>query len=209
MTNPKDCCVYIVDFGELILIDAGAGDSVTSIVGNVERAGFDPSNISNIILTHCHIDHIGGAPQLKRLFCAKTVMHELDGAVVERGDNKMTAASWYGVNFPPMPVDIKFSGRTKTLWSNRGEALLIHTPGHTPGSISVCVDKDGKRVLFGQDIHGPFLNDFGSNIADWRSSMEILIALRADILCEGHFGVYEPNERVTEYIEHYLEEYDD
>jgi len=34
--------------------------------------------------------------------------------------------------------------------------------------------------------------------------MEILIALRADILCEGHFGVYEPNERVTEYIEHYL-----
>jgi glyoxylase-like metal-dependent hydrolase (beta-lactamase superfamily II) len=83
------------------------------------------------------------------------------------------------------------------------EALF--TPGHSPGSMSVYLDIGGLRVLFGQDIHGPFHPDFGSNIEIWRSSMEKLIALDADILCEGHFGIYSPASAVRSYIEGYLE----
>ncbi|MEQ8164334.1 MAG: Zn-dependent hydrolase, partial [Smithellaceae bacterium] len=63
-------------------------------------------------------------------------------------------------------------------------------------------------VLFGQDIHGPFHKSFGSNIEDWKKSMHLLLGLEADILCEGHFGIYQPKRKVREYIENYLEEYE-
>ena len=61
----------------------------------------------------------------------------------------------------------------------------------------------GKRVLFGQDVHGPYFLP-GSNIADARVSLLKLIDIEADILCEGHFGVYQPASEVRLYIEGYL-----
>jgi len=60
-------------------------------------------------------------------------------------------------------------------------------------------------VLFGQDIHGPFHPDFGSDIEAWRSSMGRLLDLDADVLCEGHFGIYSPADAVRAYINGYLE----
>ena len=73
---------------------------------------------------------------------------------------------------------------------------------------SLCwLDRGGKRVLFGQDIHGPFLPAFGSDIGRWRASMEKLLALRADILCEGHFGIFRSADQVEAYIRTYLKEH--
>jgi glyoxylase-like metal-dependent hydrolase (beta-lactamase superfamily II) len=82
-----------------------------------------------------------------------------------------------------------------------GENLrCLHAPGHTPGSIVILLDRDGQRILFGQDIHGPFLPAFGSDIAQWRTSMEMILALKPDILCEGHFGIFRSNDSVERYI---------
>ena len=64
----------------------------------------------------------------------------------------------------------------------------------------------GKRVLFGQDIHGPYVPEWGADPARARTSLGKLIELGADILCEGHFGIYQPADRVKKYIEGYLEE---
>ncbi len=61
----------------------------------------------------------------------------------------------------------------------------IHTPGHTPRSISVLVESEGKKVLFGQDLHGPFNQSFLSDLQDYQMSMQKLLDLEADILCEG------------------------
>ena len=83
----------------------------------------------------------------------------------------------------------------------------LHTPGHTPGSISVYIDRGGKRILFGQDIHGSFLSSFGSDIEEWKKSMKKLLDLEADILCEGHFGIYRSKDSVEEYIKNYLRMY--
>ncbi|HEX2966282.1 MAG TPA: MBL fold metallo-hydrolase [Syntrophorhabdaceae bacterium] len=208
-TDPKDCLVYLLDFGELIMVDTGAGQSVGKLIKNMETFGFDPGELSTVILTHCHIDHVGGANELARRFGTTIVMHELDADTVETGDRVRTGASWYGVKFDPLKVDLRLTEREGVLHFASGTLGYIHTPGHTPGSMSLYADVDGGRVLFGQDIHGPFLKEFGSDMADWEKSMRRLLELNADILCEGHFGVYRSARRVKEYIEHYLEEYCD
>ncbi len=64
--------------------------------------------------------------------------------------------------------------------------------GHTPGSIALTVDSDGQKILFGQDIHGPFNEAWGSDLEQWKHSMQVLLDLQAVILCEGHFGIYSP-----------------
>jgi glyoxylase-like metal-dependent hydrolase (beta-lactamase superfamily II) len=69
------------------------------------------------------------------------------------------------------------------------------------------VDRPEGRVLFGQDIHGPFTKEFRSDIGQWRSSMHRLLELGADILCEGHFGIYKPRQRVERYIRGYLDQH--
>ncbi len=79
---------------------------------------------------------------------------------------------------------------------------MIHIPGHTPGSIAVYLDAEA-RVLFGQDVHGPYFLK-GSNIEQAKVSLRRLVDLDADILCEGHFGVYQPKEEVRRYIEGHL-----
>ena len=119
----------------------------------------------------------------------------------------MTAAFWYGVRFEPLGIDIKLKEDEERLSVGGYELVLIHTPGHSPGSLSAYIDIEGTRVLFGQDIHGPFLKEFGADMRAWTNSMQRLLSLDADILCEGHFGIYEPKSAVRDYIERYLEEY--
>ncbi|MEN6375281.1 MAG: MBL fold metallo-hydrolase [Smithella sp.] len=208
LTSADDAAVYLVDFeDDVILIDAGAGRSTAKIIQNIQTLGFNAGRISHLLLTHCHIDHIGSAPFFQKNFQTKIVIHELDAPAVEKGDPVRTAANWYGTNFPPTKIDLKLKGKEEVLQFGSEKLHCLHTPGHTPGSIAAYLDRDGKRILFGQDIHGPFHKSFGSNIEDWKKSMHLLLDLEADILCEGHFGIYQPKQKVRGYIEGYLDEY--
>lgn len=209
VTGADDAAVYLIDFGsDLVLVDAGAGGSSSQLVRNIEMLGLNPALVSHVILTHCHIDHIGSAPFFREKYKAKIVIHELDAKALETGDSVRTAANWYGTTFPPTKIDRKLTGAQETLKFGREELHCLHTPGHTPGSIAVYLDRSGQRVLFGQDIHGPFHKAFSSNIEAWKKSMKTLLALEADILCEGHFGIFQPKNKARAYIERYLEEYE-
>lgn len=209
VTRPEDAAVYLVDFGdELVMIDSGAGNSSSQLDRNIEMLGLKPSKLTQIILTHCHIDHIGSATYFREKYKSEIVIHELDARALETGDSMKTAANWYGTTFPPTRVDRKLKGAHEILNFGQEDLHCLHTPGHTPGSISVYLDRAGQRILFGQDIHGPFNRAFDSDIAAWRKSMNVLLLLEADILCEGHFGIYQPKNKVRDYIERYLEEYD-
>jgi glyoxylase-like metal-dependent hydrolase (beta-lactamase superfamily II) len=208
VSRSDDATSFIIDFGgELVMIDAGAGGSSRILQKNMEDAGLDPKAISTLILTHNHIDHIGSAPYFRTQFGCMIVMHDLDAGAVEEGDSMRTAASCYGTTFSPTAVDRKLKGDHEILRFGEEELHCLHTPGHTPGSLVIYIDRMGKRVLFGQDIHGPFLDIFRSDIGQWKKSMEKLLALEADILCEGHFGIYQPKENVERYIKRYLKNY--
>ncbi|NPU84121.1 MAG: MBL fold metallo-hydrolase [Syntrophaceae bacterium] len=205
VSRSDDAAVFVIDFhGELVMIDSGAGGSSKVLQRNIEQAGLDPKAISTLILTHCHIDHIGSAPFFRDQFNCKILIHELDTEALEAGDPVRTAANWYETDFPPTRVDRRLKGEEEVLTFGGEELHCLHTPGHTPGSIVVWLDRNGKRVLFGQDIHGPFMSAFRSNINDWRASMKKILALEPDILCEGHFGIFEPKEQVAAYIHRYL-----
>lgn len=209
ITLPDDAAVYLIDFaGVLVLIDSGAGRSFKQLVSNIELLGLNPSNISHLILTHSHIDHIGSASLFRKQYGTKILIHELDADAMESGDSVRTAANWYDTTFPPTQIDQKLKGAQGILKFGQAQIHWLHTPGHTPGSISLYLDRDGKRILFGQDIHGPFHKSFGSDIEAWKKSMQALLDLDADILGEGHFGIYQTKDRVREYIERYLEEYE-
>ncbi|MEA3471753.1 MAG: MBL fold metallo-hydrolase [Thermodesulfobacteriota bacterium] len=208
ITSPDDAAVFIVDCGdELIMIDSGAGRSFEKLVQNIEGLFLDPYRISTLVLTHCHIDHIGSAPFFRDRFGSALVCHEFDAGAIESGDPVATAATWYDSEFPPTPLDRKLTGDGGILQFGDEEICWIHTPGHTPGSVSLYIDREGKRILFGQDIHGPFLPSFKSDIEEWKRSMAKLLDLDADILCEGHFGIYRSKKSVKSYIKGYLRTY--
>ena len=208
ISRSDDATVFIIDFdGELVMIDAGAGRSSRILERNIRDEGLDPKAITTLILTHCHIDHIGSAPYFRDSFGCRLLIHDLDADAVEKGDPIRTAANWYETTFPPTRIDRRLQGDQETLIFGKGELHCLHTPGHTPGSIAVYLDRDGERILFGQDIHGPFMSSFGSNIEHWKASMHRLLDLRADMLSEGHFGIFRPAERVEQYIRKYLRQY--
>ncbi len=206
ITSMEDCCVYAIDAGpeDVVLIDSGLGLSYDSLVENMLEARLDPRKLRFIIATHAHIDHVGGLSKFKRDYGPTVVAHSLDADAIEIGDAERLALDLYGVDYEPCHVDLKLSRDVEILRIGDLELTILHIPGHTPGSISIYLDVGGQRLLFGQDIHGPFSPRWGSNLDHWRKSMEKLLQLDADILLEGHFGVIQPASAVKRFIEDYL-----
>ncbi|OPY57932.1 MAG: Metallo-beta-lactamase L1 precursor [Pelotomaculum sp. PtaU1.Bin035] len=207
LTDMRDCCVYLVDGGsELALVDAGFGYSCRSILNNVKKLGLDTSLLKYVIATHGHIDHTGGLHYFQSLG-AKVVCHASELDAISNGMAHLTAELYYGAKYQPVSVDLVLDGEMQDLKVGGLTLHCLFTPGHTPGGISPYVDLNGSRILFGQDIHGPFNASWGADMEKWQTSMKKLIDIKADILCEGHFSIYKPATKVRQYIEHYLDQY--
>ncbi|HWP97521.1 MAG TPA: MBL fold metallo-hydrolase [Syntrophomonadaceae bacterium] len=208
LSRGEDCSVYLLSsHGESALVDMGAGASAPLILENVQSCGVSLDSFRYLIVTHGHIDHIGGLEYIKKsLPEARIVAQRLELPAITEGRPELTAASWYGVAYRGVNVDLILDG-PENLTLGDLTLTCLPTPGHTPGSMVLYSDIDGQRVLFGQDIHGPFQNEWGSDIKAWKESMEKLLQLNADMLCEGHFGVFSPASRVKSYIESYLKRY--
>ncbi|HOW62472.1 MAG TPA: MBL fold metallo-hydrolase [Candidatus Contendobacter sp.] len=207
LTAPEDAAIYLIQFDDhAALVDAGAGHGQKRLLGYLATVGVRPEQIEYLLLTHCHYDHTGGAHDLRDKLGCPVVMHELDADFLERGDNEVTAASWYGSKLQPCPVDRRLRGAQETLPLGGHAITALHIPGHSPGSVAYLVESEGQTVLFGQDVHGPLDLRLHSNRADYRASLERLLALEADILCEGHYGIFRGKPAVAEFIRSFLDE---
>jgi glyoxylase-like metal-dependent hydrolase (beta-lactamase superfamily II) len=203
LSHHYDCCVYLLDAGDLVLIDAGAGMSFDKLIANIEKLGFNPKKLKSILVTHSHIDHIGSLHRFQKEFGVQVIAHELDADAIE--GNGGVAAEAYRISYTPCHVDLRIKGSEETLKLGKYELKIIHIPGHTPGSIAAYVDIDKQMVLFGQDIHGPYYPHWGADPALAKLSLQKLVDLKADILCEGHFGIYQPASEVKRYIQQYVD----
>ena len=202
---PQDAAVYLICFnGHAALVDAGCGYGQNRILNNIRKCGISPEAIEYLLITHCHFDHTGGIKALKEILGFKTVAHELDAPFLERGDPHVTAASWYGSPMEAFPVDIKVSGSRQEIPLGGREILAIHTPGHSPGSMVYVTESQGNKVVFAQDVHGPLHPDLLSQREDYLHSLEILLNLQADILCEGHYGVVRGKKKVSTFIRQFM-----
>ncbi|MGE5257523.1 MAG: MBL fold metallo-hydrolase [Hyphomicrobiales bacterium] len=205
LTAPEDAAIYLVRFGHAAaLIDAGCGGGVQKLCTQVARAIPKDVTITHLFLTHCHFDHAGGAEQIRKRYRCKVVAHQLDAVFLENGDSDVTAAAWYGEHMAPLPVDHKIKGAKELIPVGSGEITAYHCPGHSPGSVVYVADMDSQRVLFGQDIHGPLHPDLLSNHSDYVRSLGLILKLNADILCEGHFGIFRGREEIRRFIESYI-----
>lgn len=204
-SDPADAAVYLIVSGtEAALVDAGTGGGTDRVLQNIRNAGADPRALKYLFITHCHYDHTGGANAIREKSGCKIVAHELDAEFLESGDSEVTAASWYGTFMEPVKVDVKVKGREKFFTVGGLETAFYHAPGHSPGSAVLTMVSDGRLVLFGQDVHGPLNDSLRSERKDYVRSLEFMLSLDADILCEGHFGVYVGKEKVRDFIESFL-----
>jgi glyoxylase-like metal-dependent hydrolase (beta-lactamase superfamily II) len=204
-TSPEDAAVYLMYCnGHAALVDAGCGYSVDTLLENIDACDVRYDQIDYLLITHCHFDHTGGAKALSEKVQCEVVAHELEAHYLEQGDNEVTGASWYGSKLQPFQVDRKLSGAREDIFLGERKIEAIHVPGHSPGSVIYVIESQGSKVVFAQDVHGPIHPDLLSDREKYIQSLKLLLELDADILCEGHFGVYTGKKEVTSFIQSYL-----
>jgi glyoxylase-like metal-dependent hydrolase (beta-lactamase superfamily II) len=205
LTSPEDAAIYIVRSDDrAALVDAGCGYSQVQLFHNIEACGVELDRVEYLLITHCHFDHTGGAQAVRDRTGCKIVTHEMESRFLEEGDQKVTAAKWYGAFLDPFQVDVKLKGERQDLWVGQKKIEALHVPGHSPGSLVYVTVSEGLKILFGQDVHGPLDASLLSNRDDYRRSLKLLLSLEADILCEGHYGVIRGKDEVADFIESFL-----
>ena len=188
-----NCNVYLVeDAGKLILIDTGLPRSDKKIVKYIESLGRKPGNVSTIVLTHFHIDHVGTAKKMKEITNAQVAVHEADADFVA------------GKKAPPKPKNLIFKALSSIVkpapvepelllkdGDKVGRFIVIHTPGHSEGSISL-LDSERKVMFAGDAIRfmdgkltGP-PEQFTLDMDKAKNSIRKISTFDFDVLLSGH-----------------------
>lgn len=145
--------VYVVDTGGgLLLVDTGVGRRARGVLRYLARSGHRPEDVRTIVITHCDIDHIGGAAALVRRTGAVLAVHEADAPVVagseppHKGGRAMRAL-FRAFGFRPV---------APTRLLRDGDVVdglrVLHVPGHTRGSVALV--RDDGVVLSGDALLG-------------------------------------------------------
>jgi len=143
---------FLIDDGELTLVDAGHRGSIRLLRGYVAQLGRKMSDITRIVCTHGHPDHIGGVQEIAQVSGAQVLMHPAD---MERLHIKLRDV----FNGRPAPgAIIAYLTRAPEaaplvdgdVIPALGGLRVVHTPGHTPGSI--CLYSEERRLVIVGDI---------------------------------------------------------
>jgi len=186
----------LVEEGELTLIDAGWPGDHRRILCYIRSIGRDPLELARVVLTHSHPDHTGTLKDLFRCTGATIAVHRAD----TRGGAK---AGDFRLHYPAQPPtfgsELPFLRQIPAhqiledgqVLPVLGGLQVLHTPGHTPGSICLYLADQG--VLFTGDT---LLTDDqwfrrpvpfpGTNFQQYRASVERLAQVPFETACVGH-----------------------
>jgi len=157
--------------GEAVVIDPG--DEIERIQALLAKHHLQAKYI---IATHAHIDHVGGIEKLKKATGAAVLMHQSDVPLYQ---NLALQAQWLGVETPGI-TDV--DQRLKEGDSLRCGSLsleVLHTPGHSPGSLSLHLAGENQRLLSGDTL---FQGSIGRTDLWGGSFEEILRSIRSRLL---------------------------
>jgi glyoxylase-like metal-dependent hydrolase (beta-lactamase superfamily II) len=194
---------FLLDQGELTLIDTGMPKSEDKIVAAIESIGKKVTDLKHIIVTHCHPDHAGSVAAVRRMSGARVYMHPTDAAMVRRGEavRPMTPAPgllrglMYRMFIPKKPVPIETCAIDQEI--NDGTELpiagglkAIHIPGQCAGQVALLWPR--RRLLFAADACAN-MPTFGyalcyESLEEGKKSLRKLAALDFDVAVFGHGG---------------------
>ncbi len=155
---------------EAIVIDPGEDrEKILEVLSRHELT------VKYLLHTHAHFDHIGMAGPLKREGHGKILLHQGDQFLYEALDEQ---AGWFGLSVP--------KGDSVDHWLHPGEEIsfgseslkVLHTPGHTPGSCTFCLEK--QKILFTGDTL--FRGSIGRTDLPGGDSRQILHSIKEQIL---------------------------
>lgn len=139
--GPLQCnCSVIGDEAtrEAMVIDPG--DNIDAILALVTKHNLQ---VKQIIITHAHIDHVGGAMKLRARTGAPILLNQNDYALLQMLD---VQATWLGMASPGKVEIDQTLGQDDTLKAGGLTASVIHTPGHTEGSICLYFPREKKLI---------------------------------------------------------------
>lgn len=169
-------CYLIRSEGQAILVDTGLGGAATNpnsieamaggaegrLLRELDAAGVSPGDISTVFLSHLHFDHVGwnvthgsGAAPRATFPNARYLAHRADWEAFQRPEVMELFPPHWDLALGPLQdlgvLDLLDGERPLT-----GEITAIHTPGHTPGSMSLAIVSGGERAyILGDVFHGP------------------------------------------------------
>jgi hydroxyacylglutathione hydrolase len=155
---------------EAIVVDPG--DNIPEILSRLQKHGL---TLRQIIVTHAHIDHVGGAALLKKMSGAPVFLNQKDLSLL--GAMEMQAG-WLGVPTPETAPPDASADDGSTVGLAALPAEVIHTPGHTPGSI--CLLFPGQNLLLAGDTL--FAGSIGRTDLPGGDGRQILRSLRDRLL---------------------------
>ncbi len=201
------------------LVDSGIRSDADRIIAQISEMAGAPA-INNIVITHFHGDHVGGAAKLAGYFSAQVMAHRLDAPYITKPSSIPAFSSikqlvnWVGANVAlrslPCRVDrILEAGEEIDALDG---CVVIHTPGHTAGSL--CLYQPDRQILLCGDAlfgmnpvtqkreMGLYLKPITLDNARALQSVRRLASLPIKVICFGHG---EPIvEGVTQQMEHLL-----
>lgn len=139
--GPLQCnCSVIGDENtrEAMVIDPG--DDIEDVLALIEKHNL---KVKQIVVTHAHIDHVGGAMKLRAATGAPILLNQNDSALLKMLD---VQAAWIGMKNPGQVEIDRSIGQSDTLRAGSLTAEVIHTPGHTEGSICLYFSAESKLI---------------------------------------------------------------
>ena len=190
--------VYLWDWGtDVTIVDTGIAGSAPAILGAIETLGRRPEDVTEIVLTHFHDDHRGGAPELAALTGATVIAHRADAPFI-RGERPGPPPILLDFERPileavlpkvPPARPVEVGREVVDGDATAGGGLLFGVTGHTPGSVALLLP--GLRVLFTGDTiasheGSPMLGVFNADRTEAIRSLRKQAALDVDVACFGH-----------------------
>lgn len=197
---------YIVKGEGTIMLDGGMPNKVNEFLNALKRISLEPEDIQLILLTHGHFDHVGSARDIKEMTGSKIAMHALDRDGLEKSSLYVPPGVNVWASFvrslivglvapfltvPTAKVDIVLGDEGLPLADYGIPGRVIHTPGHTEGSVSVLLNS-GEAFVGDLAMNkfpmrlGPGLTVLAYDLEEVKASLRSLLDQGARTIYPGH-----------------------